>query len=80
MLQVDWAPGKGVRDTEFQRSFDKRQGLAYISFQRLSNVDLDELSVGGLVDEKSLPAHMQSTSKICNLFVSCQFLIFVLLL
>ena len=63
VLQVDWAPGTGVRETEYQRSFDKRDGVAYVPFQRLSNVDLTTLSAGGFVDESTLPASMQPTSK-----------------
>ena len=64
MFQTDWAPGKGIRETEFQRPFDKELGVVYIAWHRLPKLNLDALAVGGVIDQESLPSDMKDTSKL----------------
>ena len=56
--QVRWAPGAGVKNSQFSDYFDVESGVTYIPWNKLSN-NLATLSDGGSVDETTLPTSNQ---------------------
>ena len=55
-----WAPSKGLTGSDFKANWDVDLGVTYIPWDSLADVDLDELSEGGVIDDDTLPEHMKS--------------------
>jgi len=52
--QVRWAPGVGIKNSEFIDRWDVDVGAAFIPWEKLPS-DLDTVTEGSIVDEDSLP-------------------------
>jgi len=51
---VRWAPGVGVKNSEFIGRWDVDVGVAFIPWEKLPSA-LDSITEGSIVDEGSLP-------------------------
>lgn len=58
MFQVAWAPGIGVKESEFRDRWDVDVGATYIMWDKLPD-DLTPLIGGGIIDEDTLPEHLK---------------------
>lgn len=59
--QFSWAPGKGMKDKKYKDYWDMETGCSYIPHSVLTeDVDLDELEVGGVIDEETIPQNLKS--------------------
>lgn len=64
LLQLAWAPGKGVKGREYKEYFDTEQGVTFIPWSKLgTNVDLQTLSEGSWIDPETVPPGHQNTMK-----------------
>ena len=61
-LKAAWAPGTGVKESNFKANWDVDMGVTYVPWDDLPTVNIDALAVGGMVDGDSLPEHMKSES------------------
>ena len=57
-LQATWAPGIGIKNSEFKNRWDVDFGITYIPWDKLPH-NIDAIAEGGVVDEGSLPEHFQ---------------------
>lgn len=57
-LRVAWAPGIGVKESEFKDRWDVEQGVTYIPWGQMPD-DLNRLKDGGIIDEDSLPENLK---------------------
>jgi len=61
-LKAAWAPGTGVKESNFKANWDVDMGVTYVPWEELQSVNIDALAVGGMIDNDSLPEHMKSKS------------------
>lgn len=62
ILQLAWAPGKGVKGKEWKDYWEVELGVSYIPWNKLTNItdrDLELLEEGGMIDEDTLPPHLK---------------------
>lgn len=59
-LRVAWAPGIGVKESSFRDMWDVELGVTYIPWNKLP-ADMSQLLEGGVIDEESLPEHLQGS-------------------
>lgn len=59
-LRVAWAPGIGVKESEFRDKWDVDAGTTYIPWSKLPD-DLSNLIEGGIIDEETLPEHLKGS-------------------
>lgn len=57
-----WAPGTGVKESNFKANWDVDMGVTYVPWDDLPSVNVDALTVGGMIDNDSLPEYMKSKS------------------
>ena len=57
-LRVAWAPGIGVKESEFKDRWDVEQGVTYVPWPQMPE-DLTRLKDGGIIDEESLPENLK---------------------
>ena len=56
LLQLAWAPGRGVKGKEWKDYWDVDLGASYIPWTKLtSRLNLETLEEGGMIDEDTLP-------------------------
>ena len=67
-MQAAWAPGKGVKESEFKDCWDVEVGVAFIPWERVPD-DISDLAEGGIIDEDSLPDHLRCKTIICLSFL-----------
>ena len=58
VFQVAWAPGIGVKESEFKDRWDVEQGVTYVPWPQMPE-DLTRLKDGGIIDEESLPENLK---------------------
>lgn len=60
-----WAPGKGMKGKDFKDYWEVDVGASYIPYGKLKDdVDLEALEEGGMIDEDTIPEHLQGSSYI----------------
>ncbi|OWF37540.1 splicing factor, arginine/serine-rich 15-like isoform X1 [Mizuhopecten yessoensis] len=59
-LRVAWAPGIGVKESEFREHWEVDAGTTYIPWSKLPD-DLTNLIGGGIIDEETLPEHLKGS-------------------
>lgn len=57
-LRVAWAPGIGVKESEFKDRWDVEQGVTYIPWTQMPE-DLSKFKDGGIIDEDSLTENLK---------------------
>lgn len=56
-----WAPGKGVKGKDLKDYWEGDLGVSYIPWSKIKpDIDLELLEDGGMVDEDTMPAWMQT--------------------
>ena len=61
MLQLAWAPGKGMKDKQWKDYWDVELGVSYIPINKLDpQVNMAELEEGGTFDEDTMPEWMKT--------------------
>ena len=73
-----WAPGTGVKESNFKANWDVDMGVTYVPWDDLPTVNIDALAVGGMVDGDSLPEHTKSES--CNRIHTYKYLMYLFVL
>jgi hypothetical protein len=68
LFQAAWAPGKGVKESQFKDNWDVDLGVTYISWDDLPT-DLDRLLEGSILDLESLSESLRSESSLSSLVV-----------
>lgn len=64
-FQLAWAPGMGVKNTEYKDLWNVDLGCTYIPWDSLP-ADLSQFLEGGVLDEESLPSHLKGNFRICS--------------
>jgi len=62
IIQLAWAPGKGVKGKEWKDYWEVELGVSYIPWNKLTNItdqELELLEEGGMIDEDTLPPHLK---------------------
>ncbi|KAK7503094.1 hypothetical protein BaRGS_00005720 [Batillaria attramentaria] len=59
-LRVAWAPGVGVKESNFRDLWDVELGVTYIPWNKLPG-DISPLLEGAIIDEDSLPEHLKGS-------------------
>lgn len=59
--QAAWAPGKGVKESQFKDNWDVDLGVTYIAWDDLP-ADLEQLLEGSILDDDSLSEPLRSES------------------
>ena len=73
ILQVAWAPGKGFKDFPLLKDYwDMDEGVSFIPWNQMPS-DLNALAEGAVLDEESLPEHIQREWSIHNLWPQVTF-------
>jgi len=67
-----WAPGAGIKNSEFIDRWDVDVGVAFIPWEKLPS-QLDSITEGSIVDEDSLPADFARGMLSCFLLLGCLF-------
>ncbi|XP_050428676.1 SR-related and CTD-associated factor 4 [Adelges cooleyi] len=63
-ISVAWAPGQAMKDKEWKDYWEVEDGVSYIPWEKLNkDIDYDELEVGGMLDEESMPEWLKSHLK-----------------
>ncbi|XP_071133579.1 SR-related and CTD-associated factor 4-like isoform X2 [Mytilus edulis] len=57
-LRVAWAPGIGVKESEFKDRWDVEQGVTYIPWTQMPE-ELSKFKDGGIIDEDSLTENLK---------------------
>lgn len=61
LLQIAWAPGKGMKDKQWKDYWDVELGVSYIPLEKLDpQVDLVALEDGGTFDDDTMPDWMKN--------------------
>lgn len=61
LLQVAWAPGRGVKGPAYQNFWDLDHGVSFIPWDKLQSAsDVEVVSEGGWVDPATLPPSFKS--------------------
>lgn len=67
LIKVAWAPGKGMKGKEFKDFWDVDLGVSYIPYENVhENADLELVEEGGMLDEDTIPPHIQGTFLFVN--------------
>lgn len=60
-FQIAWAPGQAMKDKEWKDYWEIEDGVSYIPWEKLNKeIDYDELEVGGMLDEDTMPEWLKS--------------------
>jgi len=70
--QMRWAPGAGIKNSEFIDRWDVDVGVAFIPWEKLPS-QLDSITEGSIVDEDSLPADFARGMLSCFVQLACSF-------
>ncbi|XP_050534314.1 SR-related and CTD-associated factor 4-like isoform X2 [Daktulosphaira vitifoliae] len=55
-MTIAWAPGQAMKDKEWKDYWEIEDGVSYIPWEKLNkDIDYDELEVGGMLDEETMP-------------------------
>lgn len=61
MVKIAWAPGQAMKDKEWKDYWEIEDGVSYIPWEKLNKeIDYDELEVGGMLDEDTMPEWLKS--------------------
>lgn len=61
MIKIAWAPGQAMKDKEWKDYWEIEDGVSYIPWEKLNKeIDYDELEVGGMLDEDTMPEWLKS--------------------
>lgn len=60
-FKIAWAPGQAMKDKEWKDYWEIDDGVSYIPWEKLNkDIDYDELEVGGMLDEDTMPEWLKS--------------------
>jgi len=61
LIKIAWAPGQAMKDKEWKDYWEIDDGVSYIPWEKLNKeIDYDELEVGGMLDEDTMPEWLKS--------------------
>jgi len=61
LIKIAWAPGQAMKDKEWKDYWEIEDGVSYIPWEKLNKeIDYDELEVGGMLDEDTMPEWLKS--------------------
>lgn len=63
-MTIAWAPGQAMKDKEWKDYWEIDDGVSYIPWEKLNkDIDYDELEVGGMLDEDTMPEWLKTHLK-----------------
>ncbi|VVC37250.1 RNA polymerase II-binding domain,ENTH/VHS,CID domain,RNA recognition motif domain [Cinara cedri] len=63
-MTIAWAPGQAMKDKEWKDYWEIDDGVSYIPWEKLNkDIDFDELEVGGMLDEDTMPEWLKTHLK-----------------
>ncbi|XP_026810940.1 protein SCAF8 isoform X3 [Rhopalosiphum maidis] len=63
-MTIAWAPGQAMKDKEWKDYWEIDDGVSYIPWEKLNKeIDYDELEVGGMLDEDTMPEWLKTHLK-----------------
>lgn len=65
VLQMAWAPGKGVKGKDLKDYWEGDLGVSYIPWSKIKpDIDLEMLEDGGTIDEDTMPAWLKAKAEL----------------